>query len=92
VPAGILATCPRAGDSQSQFLPGEKSREGAAHEAAFRRASYQRAGKVVDSAIPEVVEAMDAGKLPIKVASEVADLPAEQQREGIKKEDVGTIW
>lgn len=79
----------KAVSGDTEFLQGEETRAAAAKGAGFSQGSYDRASKVVDNATPEVVEAMDAGKLPIKVASEVADLPEDRQREVIEKIEEG---
>jgi len=43
--------------------------------------SVERAKKVLKQAVPEVVEAVRAGEVPVSVAAAVADLPADRQRE-----------
>jgi hypothetical protein len=52
---------------------GQETREFAAKQAGFgSEASYRRAAAVVENGVPELVEAMDAGAIPVKAAAEVA--------------------
>jgi DNA modification methylase len=52
----------------------------AAGRVGFCRDDYFRAKKVVSQGIPELIEAMDAGKLSVSAASELAGAPPEAQR------------
>lgn len=61
---------------------GIETRGVAASKAGFASTStYERAKRVVEKAVDEVVAQMDAGELSIHAASVIADQPAEQQRE-----------
>jgi hypothetical protein len=65
---------------------GEESRAAAARQAGFSSTTdYRRAAEVVETAEPEVVEAMDTGEMSTTTAAEVAKLPPEQQKEEVKK-------
>ncbi|MCP4543151.1 MAG: ParB N-terminal domain-containing protein, partial [Chloroflexi bacterium] len=69
-------------DNGPQVPHGAKTRDVVAKKAGFGSGKeYDRARKVVDTAEPEVVEAMDKGDMSISRAARVADLPPEQQRE-----------
>ena len=52
----------------------------AAERVGFCRDDYFRAKKVVSQGIPELVEAMDSGKLSISAASELAESHPDAQR------------
>lgn len=63
-------------------LRGRESRDVAAERAGFgNRESYRQAAKVVEKSAPELVQAMDAGKVSISAAAQIADLPPDEQRE-----------
>jgi ParB-like chromosome segregation protein Spo0J len=65
---------------------GEESRATAAKGAGFSSTTtYERTKQVVETAEPEVVEAMDEGDLSIAAAAEVAKLPPEEQKGEVKK-------
>jgi len=55
------------------------------------RRSVQEARKIRTKAVPEVAEAVEAGKLPVSVAAKLADVPPEQQREIVAKKDKKAI-
>ena len=57
----------------------------AAGQVGFCRDDFYRAKKVVSKGIPELVEAMDSGKLSIFSASVLADVEPEMQRAVLKK-------
>ncbi len=62
--------------------PGVETREVAAAKAGFDSAStYERAKRVVEKAVDEVVAQMDAGGLSIHAASVIAEQPPDRQRE-----------
>ena len=62
--------------------PGVETREVAAAKAGFDSAStYERAKRVVEKAVDEVVAQMDAGGLSIHAASVIAEQPPDAQRE-----------
>jgi ParB-like chromosome segregation protein Spo0J len=70
----------------SEVKSGEESRQAAAKGAGFSSTTtYERTKQVVETAEPEVVEAMDEGDLSIAAAAEVAKLPAEEQKAEAKK-------
>jgi ParB family chromosome partitioning protein len=61
---------------------GVETREIAAKRSGFDSAkTYERAKKVVEQAVEEVVAQMDAGQLAISSAALIADEPPERQRE-----------
>jgi ParB-like chromosome segregation protein Spo0J len=47
--------------------------------------SIQEARKVRAKAVPEVAEAVEAGKMPVSAAAKLADAPPEEQREAVAK-------
>ena len=51
--------------------------------------SVANASKVRTKAVPEVAEAVEAGKLPVSVAAKLSDAPPEEQREEIARIDQG---
>ncbi len=53
--------------------------------------SIQRARKVRNDAVPEIVAAVESGKLPVSVAATLADAPPDKQREVIAKNDKKAI-
>lgn len=64
---------------------GQETRDFAARKAGFgNRETFRQAQNVVEHAEPEVVAAMDEGKLSILAAHRATKLPAEQQREVAK--------
>ncbi|OYW54115.1 MAG: hypothetical protein B7Y80_13665 [Hyphomicrobium sp. 32-62-53] len=61
-------------------LNGQKTRDVAAEKAGFgNRETYSQAKKVDASGAPELVAAMDEGKVSVSAAAEVATLPKESQ-------------
>jgi len=72
---GLPVNCP-------EVEPGVETREVAAAKAGFDSAStYERAKRVVEKAVDEVVAQMDAGGLSIHAASVIAEQPPDRQRE-----------
>ena len=61
--------------------PREVTNEAAAKANDVSARTVKSAKKVLKQAVPEVVEAVRAGEVPVSVAAVVADLPAEKQRE-----------
>ena len=64
----------------------------AAVRVGFCRDDFYRAKKVVSQGVPELVEAMDTGKLSIYSASELADADHELQRVVLSKRIVEGRW
>jgi hypothetical protein len=64
----------------------------AAERVGFCRDDYYRAKKVVAQGIRELVEAMDAGKLSISAAGEIARTEPEVQRAIIARDDGQSGW
>lgn len=63
---------------------GEKTRDFAAKQAGFHSTDEARAvSTVVDRGVPELVEAMDEGELPVSVAAKLAQLPPDEQMEAL---------
>ncbi len=72
---GLPVNCP-------EVEPGVETREVAAAKAGFDSAStYERAKRVVEKAVDEVVAQMDVGALSISAAALIAEQPPEAQRE-----------
>ena len=66
----------------AEVEPGVETREVAAAKAGFDSAStYERAKRVVEKAVDEVVAQMDAGDLSISAAAVIAEQPPERQIE-----------
>jgi hypothetical protein len=66
----------------AEVEPGVETREVAAAKAGFDSAStYERAKRVVEKAVDEVVAQMDVGDLSISAAAVIAEQPQETQRE-----------
>jgi hypothetical protein len=66
----------------TEVEPGVETRDVAAAKAGFDSAStYERAKRVVEKAVDEVVAQMDAGDLSISAAAVIAEQPQETQRE-----------
>ena len=55
------------------------------------RDSVQRARKVRTEAVPEVVAAVESGKVSVSVAADLAEAPPDKQREVIAKDDKKAI-
>ncbi len=53
--------------------------------------SVRNAKKVETEAVPEVIAAVESGKLPVSVAATIAEAPPEKQREVIAKDDKKAI-
>lgn len=68
--------------------PSEKPRAAAAKAAGFdSEQEYRRAKKVVETAEPELVEAMDSGSVPVATAEKASKLPPKKQREIAKSKN-----
>jgi hypothetical protein len=64
-----------------QVEPGRKTREIAAEKAGFGNdASYRQAKKVVEHAVPELVQAVDEKRIPVSQAAKVVDARPQIQR------------
>lgn len=62
-------------------LKGRETRDVAAEKAGFgSEASYRQAKKVSEKGAPELVDAVDQGKVSISAAAKVAELPKSQQK------------
>lgn len=69
----------------AEIKKGQKTTDFAARKAGFgNRETFRQAEHVVTHAEPELVQAMDEGKVSILAAHRAAKLPAEQQREVAK--------
>lgn len=90
--AANIATAKVGNPSYSANLPNSKNTEKTANkpvvtqpEAAkllnVSERSVRDAKKVVDEAEPEIVKAVESGKLPVSTAAKVADLPEKTQRD-----------
>jgi hypothetical protein len=61
---------------------GQETAEVAARKAGFQsEREYRRTAAVVANGCPELVEAMDSGKVSVSAAADVATLPREEQRQ-----------
>lgn len=68
----------------AQVESGQKTREVAAEKAGFGNAeTYRQAKTVVEKADPELVQAMDSGKVAISTAARLATAPVEVQRKAV---------
>lgn len=79
---------PASSDNVQDFahLDGKKTREVAAERAGFGNPeTYRQAKKVVDEGAPELVQAVESGRVSVSVAATVAEAPKEQQREIVAK-------
>jgi hypothetical protein len=71
--------------SCAEVRPGRETRDIAATAAGFSSEDqYRRAKTVVEHGTPELVAAMDSGKVSVSRAAVLAKLPAEQQAERLK--------
>jgi N6-adenosine-specific RNA methylase IME4/DNA-binding transcriptional regulator YdaS (Cro superfamily) len=86
-----LANMPRGGDRKSENIKVENStlisQDEAAKQLNVSRDSVNQAHKVRTKAVPEVADAVEAGKVTVSVAAWLADATPEQQREVIAKAD-----
>ena len=84
------------GDRKSdQFRNSDDDRltaEKAMGQMGLKKDTYCRAKKVVDQGVPELVEAMDSGKLSVFAASEIAQVEPEQQRAFLKRRPNEERW
>lgn len=70
-------------------LRGKETRQIAAERAGFGNPeTYRQAKKVVETAVPEVVDAMDSGKVSISAAATIAKRPADEQRRIVAEENL----
>jgi DNA modification methylase len=75
----------RLRDNCPEVQPGERTDDFAAKRAGLgNRKTAERAEKVIDSGVPELVEAMDKGEVSVSAAAEVATLPRKQQKEVVR--------
>ena len=66
-------------------VPKGQTRDLAAKAAGFGNGkTYEQAKSVVDSGVPELVEAMDAGSVSVSAAASITSLPKEEQSELIQ--------
>jgi hypothetical protein len=77
--AAKLATLKR-GDNQHSPI-GETSQGKAAELLNVGKRSVERAAAVCDRAVPELVHAVEQGKLAVSVAADIASQPIQEQRE-----------
>jgi hypothetical protein len=68
---------------------GKVNQSEAAKKLNVSRDSVQQAHKVRTKAVPEVSEAVEAGKMPVSAAAKLADAPPEEQREAVARVDRG---
>jgi hypothetical protein len=61
------------------------SQQDAAEKLKVSRRSVQRATKVTNDAIPEVIQAVERGDVPVSTAAEIAELPQAEQRKVVAK-------
>ncbi len=61
------------------------SQQDAAEKLKVSRRSVQRATKVTNDAIPEVIHAVERGNVPVSTAAEIAELPQVEQRKVVAK-------
>ncbi len=69
----------KSGNKLPDFT-GRTSDEAAKRAGFGNRETARQVAKVVDKGIPELGRAMDAGKISVKKAAEIADKPAAEQR------------
>lgn len=82
---GLNQYSPEGGQNIADPRKGERTADFAARKAGFgNRETFRQAEHVVTHAEPELVQAMDEGKVSILAAHRAAKLPAEQQREVAK--------
>jgi hypothetical protein len=72
-------------DQRKQGLPEPVSQSEAAEKLNISTRSVADATKVLKNAIPEVIEAVDSGKLAVSTAATLADQTPDQQRETLEK-------
>lgn len=89
----------RGGDRKSEefqkqnfAFDGKGVPEIAAERAGFgNKETYRQAKKVVDDAVPEIIEKMDKGEIAISTAATVSELPKAQQQDLIDRNDTKAI-
>jgi N6-adenosine-specific RNA methylase IME4 len=74
----MVENFPPFSQGKSRDLAAEKSGLGSGK-------TYEAAKTVVDSGVPELVTAMDSGKVSISAAADVATLPVQQQKEVVAR-------
>lgn len=86
-----LETYRMGGDrrSEDQHANLRPDREAIATSLNISARSINDAAKVAANAVPEIVAAVDQGKMAISAAAKVADLPADQQREVARQAQAG---
>jgi hypothetical protein len=90
--AARIATMQEGRPSNESVHRGAVSQEHAAEVMKVSRRSVQRARKVIETAAPEVVRAIDRGELRVKAAAEIGSAPKDEQiaavqqgKEGVKQ-------
>ena len=90
-----IASIVQGGDRKSEDFKAAKEALVSQHDAArmmgISRGSVQRAKIVTDRGIPEVVKAVEEGKMTVGKAYEVSKLPAEKQRKALRAEKADKI-
>jgi hypothetical protein len=79
------------GDRKNQDAKLRLGREKTAKSLNVSSRSVNDAAKVQKSAVPEVAEAVEAGKMPVSAAAKLADAPPEEQREIVAQKDKKAI-
>ncbi|MDD3586197.1 MAG: MT-A70 family methyltransferase [Thermoguttaceae bacterium] len=69
----------------------ERTQKNAADMLNVSERSVRSANKVKNNAVPEVIKAVESGKVPVSLAADLADAPAEKQKEVIAKDDKKAI-
>ncbi len=69
----------------------ERTQKNAADMLNVSERSVRSANKVKNNAVPEVIKAVESGKVPVSLAAVLADAPAEKQKEVIAKDDKKAI-
>ncbi len=81
IPQSMIFSGKELVPNSAQVEKGDKTREIAAQKAGFGgRESYREAKKVVNQGTPELIDAVDTGKLSIHAASAIADAPGDEQK------------
>lgn len=88
--ADALRSFSHGGDRRSdQVLSGEDETltvdEAAKRAGLGGKDDYYRFMKAKDNGIPELMEAIDAGKLSVSLAAKIAELPPEDQQESVRR-------
>ena len=92
--AARIANTTWGGDRKSKchLAPcSERTNQEAAELLNVSERSVKRAAKVKNNAIPEVIQAVESGQIPVSLAADIADAPPEKQKEVIAKDDKKAI-